>query len=201
PRRRPAPGLTRGLPDAPLEGATTLQRTVAIARPAAEVWAVLGDIRRVADCLPGASVETIEGDIVSGAFATRIGPMTARFTGTARVRHDAAAMTGHVAGAGGDSGSRSGARGEIGFALHPEGDAACRLDSRIAYRLTGPLAQLGRPAIVAGIVDRMLQDFAANVAAAAAGTPSPGRRAPGAFGLIMAALRPIFRRKRDGGSP
>ncbi len=197
----PAPGLTRGL-SGPLDGATDLRRSIPVECPAEEVWAVLSDIRKVAACLPGASVDRIEGSTVEGGFATRIGPMTATFRGSAEVAMDAGTMTGSVSGAGGDGRSRSAAQGEIGFSLAPQGDAACELRCRIAYRLTGPLAQIGRPAIVEGIVDRLLQDFAANVAAAARGEAPTETEAPGIAGLILAALRNIFARngKRGGSS-
>ncbi len=64
------------------------------------------------------------------------------------------------------------------------------------------LAQLGRPAIVEGIADRLLGDFAANVAAAASGEAPGKAQAPGLTGLILAALRNILRRRhKGGGSP
>ncbi|WP_138465960.1 2Fe-2S iron-sulfur cluster-binding protein [Poseidonocella sp. HB161398] len=194
----PAPGSTRGLPR-PLTGATVLAREIALPLPAAEVWAVLGDIRKVAACLPGAAVERVEDGIADGSFTTRIGPMKAAFRGTAHVSYDTEAMTGRVAGQGGDAGSRSSAQGEIGFALAGDGPEACRLSCEIGYRLTGPLAQLGRPAIVAGIVDRMLEDFTANIAAAARGDAPAVAAPPGIAGLILAALRNILPGKRDGG--
>ncbi|WP_172328481.1 2Fe-2S iron-sulfur cluster-binding protein [Mangrovicoccus sp. HB161399] len=193
-----APAASR---PAPLTDGVTIARAARIGLPATDVWAVLSDLRQVAACLPGASVERIEGEAVEGAFAARIGPMTAKFRGTAFVSYDAAAMSGSVAGAGGDQGSRSAAQGEIGFSLAPQGEAACELRCRIAYRLTGPLAQVGRPAIVEGIVDRMLQDFTANVGAAARGEAPAETAAPGIAGLILAALRNIFARNGKRGDP
>ncbi|MGR3795757.1 xanthine dehydrogenase family Fe-S subunit [Vannielia sp. SX4] len=174
---------------APLTDGHRLERVARIELPAETVWAVLSDIRQVADCMPGASVETVEGERVTGAMAAKIGPITARFGGTAFVTYEPAEMRGAVAGQGGDGSSRSTARGEVHFALAPSGDAGCDLTCEILYKLSGPLAQVGRPAIVAGVVDRLLADFTANVEAAARGEALTAAAPPGFARLILAALR------------
>ncbi|MFV0245863.1 MAG: 2Fe-2S iron-sulfur cluster-binding protein [Qingshengfaniella sp.] len=186
---------------APLTDGVTLDRIIPIDLPIDDVWAVLSDIRQVAACLPGAAIDQIEGDRVQGTMAARIGPITARFGGTAFVTYVPAEKTGQVAGQGGDDASRSTARGEIRFALASRDDQACDLSCRIAYKLNGPLAQFGRPAIVAGVVDRILADFAANVAASSKGQALSITAPPGIVDLILAALRTIFRRNRNGGDP
>jgi carbon-monoxide dehydrogenase small subunit len=95
--------------------------------------------------------------------------MRATFGGRARIAYDDVARSGTLTGGAGDPATRSEAAGALTFRVL-EGDAGrCTVHAEIRYRLTGPLAQAGRPAIVAGVVDQMLQRFSANIVATAAG--------------------------------
>ena len=71
--------------------------------------------------------------------------------------------------------------------------------SDITYKLAGPLAQFGRPVVVANVVDRLLGDFAKNLAQAATGgtvtasAPIGGIRL--LFGTLFEIVHRIFSRK------
>ena len=175
PRVASEPGIAAA-PSVPLperlEGGTTLTRSIPVPVPVDRLWATLQDIGTIARCLPGATIESIEPDgRVAGAFQVAIGPMRAQFRGKARVSFDPSAQSGKILGAGGDGLSRSRAEGAIRFAARPSGGGA-RLDLDITYKLSGPLAQLGRPMVVANVVDQLLGDAARNLAhAALGGTP------------------------------
>ncbi|MFD2356662.1 CoxG family protein [Nonomuraea ferruginea] len=47
-------------------------------------WEFLTDLGRVAPCVPGATVESVEGEALTGRVALRIGPMNMTYTGEAR---------------------------------------------------------------------------------------------------------------------
>lgn len=174
-------------------GGTTLTRAVDLDLSAAQVWDVLSDIEGAASCLPGAAIDRIGDDgSVDGSYTTRIGPMKTIFRGTAFVSYVPGAMFGSVAGSGGDTGSRSQVAGEIGFALTATGPEDCRLDCTLSYKLGGPLAQVGRPRIVEGIVDRVLSDFTANIEAKAHGQTLADRQSVNLLSLIFAGIRNIF---------
>jgi aerobic carbon-monoxide dehydrogenase small subunit len=172
----------------------TLTRSVAVPVSAAQLWTTLQDVKTIARCLPGASVDAVGPDgTIAGAFAIAIGPMRARFRGTARVVYDGATRSGEVLGAGGDGTSRSRAEGAIRFAAEPVDAQSSRLALDITYRLSGPLAQFGRPAVVADVVDRLLGDVAKNLARVAAGGIVDA--APiGGFRLMLAAVVGMARR-------
>jgi aerobic carbon-monoxide dehydrogenase small subunit len=172
----------------------TLTRSVAVGVSAAQLWTTLQDVKTIARCLPGASVDAVGPDgTIAGAFAIAIGPMRARFRGTARVTYDSATRSGEVLGAGGDGISRSRAEGAIRFTAEPVDAQSSRLALDITYRLNGPLAQFGRPAVVADVVDRLLGDVAKNLARVAAGGTVDA--APiGGFRLMLAAVVGMARR-------
>jgi carbon-monoxide dehydrogenase small subunit len=183
-----------------IDGGITLTRSMSVPVPVEQLWIKLQDIKTIARCLPGATIEAIEPDgTIAGAFLVAIGPMRARFRGTARVVFDLEARTGQVGGVGGDAVSRSQANGVIHFAAKPTTTDASRLDLDITYKLAGPLAQFGRPVVVANVVDRLLGDFAKNLAQAAAGgtvtasAPIGGIRL--LFGTLFGIVHRIFSRK------
>ncbi len=188
---------TFAVPDT-IDGGVTLSRSVAVAVPVDKLWATLKDIHTVARCLPGATIESIAPDgAINGAFQVAIGPMRARFGGTARVAFDDAARSGDVRGAGGDRVSRSRAEGAIRFAEQQEGVAGARLVLDMTYKLSGPLTQFGRPAVVAGVVDQLLATFAGNLARASAGEAIAAPAPIGGFGLLAGLLRRLFSARRS----
>ena len=194
PSDEPAAGYTP-LDETVLADGVELSREITLDAPAGKVWAVLSDIPAVVACIPGASLDgPVEDGIVRGRCVVALGPMRASFAGTAKVTLDAAAQTGTVAGSGRDRLSRSSLDGVLRFALTAEGEAASRLKLSMRYRLKGPLAQFGRPALVAEIADRILSEVAANIAARASGQTAPAQpQALNGLALLVAALKRLLR--------
>ncbi|MFO7481409.1 xanthine dehydrogenase family Fe-S subunit [Oceanibaculum nanhaiense] len=183
------------LDETALADGVELTREIVLDAPAGKVWSVLSDIPAVVACIPGASLDgPVEDGIVRGRCVVALGPMRASFAGSARVKLDAAAQTGTVAGSGRDRLSRSSLDGVLNFALKAEGETASRLSLAMRYRLKGPLAQFGRPALVAEIADRILADVAANIAARASGQAAPAKpQALNGLALLVAALKRLLR--------
>ncbi|CAB3710357.1 xanthine dehydrogenase family Fe-S subunit [Achromobacter pestifer] len=133
--------------------------------PAAEVWAFMVDLPALASCLPGASIESHEGDRVKGKVAIKFGPMAAAFNGAARLERDDAAMRAVFRGAGQDSLSQSRANGDITYHLEALSPTETRVNVNLLYSLQGPLAQFSRSGLVQDFVRRMIADFGNNVTA------------------------------------
>lgn len=62
-----------------------------VAVPAAEVWDVFTDVERVAPCLPGATLLSVEGDTFNGAVKVKVGPITVSYKGVATYKEKDAA--------------------------------------------------------------------------------------------------------------
>jgi len=171
------------------DGRTTLTRSTSVAADPAAVWSVLRDPVRVAECLPGASLDgPPEGDRVSGRFAVSVGPMRAGFAGTAMLALDDAARRGRVEGQGTDKATRSKADGTVAFSVSDGPNGGAILETSVTYALSGPLAQFSRGAIVAAVADDLLGRFARNLALAAAGGKVERRDSVGGLGLLLSAL-------------
>jgi aerobic carbon-monoxide dehydrogenase small subunit len=177
-----------------IEDGVTLHRSVAVPVPVDLLWNTLQDIETVARCLPGAKIDSINPDgSIAGAFQVAIGPMLMRFDGMARVVFNHASHNGDVRGTGGDRSSRSRVEGAIRFAARSAAGNGSRLDLEMTYKLSGPLAQFGRPALIAGVVNRLLDDFAANLAQACQGDIIAASAPIGGIGLMFSTLFGMLR--------
>ncbi|WP_202682311.1 xanthine dehydrogenase family Fe-S subunit [Skermanella mucosa] len=172
-----------------IEDGVTLGRSIPFDLPPDRLWELVKRIDAVVACLPGAKLAgPPEGDVLDGTFMVAIGPIRATFAGKAAVGFDEAARSGTVRGRGGDTRSRSSADGAMDFRVVPDGSGGSRVEVELTYRLKGPLAQFGRPAIVSGVIDRLLSDFAANFSALARGEPAAAAAPAGGIGLVLGAL-------------
>ena len=131
--------------------------------PAVKVWEFMSDLKAVAACLPGAVIESQEGNEVKGRIAIKFGPMNAAFKGAATLERDEADMSAVLRGAGQDSLSQSRAKGDVGYRVTSVADDRARVDVDLLYSLQGPLAQFSRSGLVQDFVKRMIADFGRNV--------------------------------------
>lgn len=181
------------------DGFSVLTQQVAVSAPAGQVWAALGDIRRMAGCLPGASVDTVAGDSVTGSLTISFGPIKASFAGEGEVARDDSARTGTVKGRGRDARGGSSATGEIAYAVRAQGEGT-RINVEVRYKLTGPLAQFGRSALVTDFARRMTETFAANLTAMLTGgeVQAPAKAELNLASLVWQVLRDRIRRLFGG---
>jgi carbon monoxide dehydrogenase subunit G len=48
-----------------------------------QAWEVLTDVERVAPCIPGAQLLSVDGDEFTGAVKVKVGPITVQYKGKA----------------------------------------------------------------------------------------------------------------------
>ncbi len=138
---------------------------VTIAAPPDKVFAMFGNIKAIAACLPGV-VLTGEptAERVEGLIRVKLGPISAGFRGAARIERDASTMSGRIVGAGNDPRSRSSTQGEIRYRVVPvDAGAITRVELAIGYSLQGMLAQIAREGLVRDLASRLTADFARNL--------------------------------------
>ena len=150
--------------------------------------ALFADVPRVAGCVPGASVTSIDGDAFQGAITIKFGPIGASFAGEGRRKLAPDQMSGVIKAEGRDANGQSNARGELGYRLSPEGEGTA-VDLTMSFRLQGLLAQFNRADLVESFADLMLNRFVANCEATLAGRDAPAARELGAFGLVWTLLK------------
>ncbi|MCC8935986.1 2Fe-2S iron-sulfur cluster binding domain-containing protein [Bradyrhizobium sp. Arg68] len=150
----------------------TFEERFTIAAPIGEVFAMFGDIKRVAACLPGVSLTgTPTAEHVEGQIRVKLGPISATFRGAARIERDPDTMSGRIVGTGDDQRSRSSTSGEIRYRLAAiDAGAATRVELSIGYSLRGILAQIARDGLVRNLAARLTADFARNLEQQLSGT-------------------------------
>ena len=193
PPLRTAPALP---PPAPIAARQTeaalpnhLEHREALAIPLDAAWQVLSDPARIAECVPGMRLIRHEGEAVEGEMAVSLGPFAARFAGSGTLMLDHAAHRGTLRGRGRDG--ANGAEGDVTWKLESSGDG-CLLTIQLGWRLTGPLAQFSRPALLRGVVTAMAADFARNLERVMRGEAAVART--GIWSLILATLRSFWKR-------
>ncbi|MDH3464054.1 MAG: SRPBCC family protein [Acidimicrobiia bacterium] len=136
-----------------------LSNTFEVKRPVDTVWAAFADVTSVAQCLPGASVTADKGDgAYEGSVQIKLGPMTAKFEGSATVTRDDATKAGHIDGKGVDR--SGGSRGSVKVDYQvtaAEGGSAVTVDANIS--LSGAIAQFGRTGLIEEITKRLIDEF------------------------------------------
>ena len=159
------------------------------------LWHVLRDIPTVVGCLPGASLAgPPHAEPLALEMRVAIGPMRARFEGSAYVTYNDRRRTVDIDGSGQDTRSRSTSEGRIELAVLPATAGGSILRLRLRYALKGPLAQFSRGTVVDAVVEQLLERFAANLAATAGGNKAGSAPTLGGLALATAATWRWLRR-------
>ncbi|GAA2994153.1 SRPBCC family protein [Streptosporangium longisporum] len=130
--------------------------------PVEQAWPVLLDVERVAPCLPGATVDKVEGDSFTGKLKVKVGPITVTYQGRAsyeKVDEDARSMTLEASGKEARGSGTAGAT--VVARLHPEGRTT-RVTVETSFTVTGRPAQFGR-GVMAEVGGKLIDRFAANL--------------------------------------
>ena len=175
--------------------------------PADQAWKLLVDVEKIAPCLPGAAVTSVDGDAFEGGMKIKLGPISMTFKGDGElVEKDETAKRVVLKAKGRDAKGNGGAQATVSATLD-EHDGVTDVHVLTDLNVTGKAAQFGG-GVMKDVSNRMLGQFADNLSqliqsGGAAGTPpgSNGTSAstssqPGAATTFTPAERPGHRRGR-----
>jgi len=138
-----------------------LRNSFVVPAPVDEAWKVLLDVERIAPCMPGASVDSVDGDDISGKVTVKLGPIAVRYQGVITfVERDERAHRVVLSAAAKDKGGGT-ARARIAASLQSAGESTA-VDVVTELDITGKPAQFGR-GVMADVSRRVLDQFAANL--------------------------------------
>jgi carbon monoxide dehydrogenase subunit G len=127
-------------------------------------WDVLLDVERVAPCMPGATVTSVDGDVVHATVKVKVGPISMAYAGTARfVEKDRAAGVVLLEASGKETKGSGTASAKIRSVLTDGGDET-HVTVLTTLNVTGRPAQFGR-GVMSDVSGRLLTIFATNLAA------------------------------------
>ncbi|TFV54327.1 carbon monoxide dehydrogenase [Mycobacterium sp. PS03-16] len=143
-----------------------------VAVPAAKTWEVLTDVERVAPCLPGATLLSVDGDQFTGAVKVKVGPITVSYQGVAAFQEkDAAAQRVVLKATGKETRGNGNAAALVTAHLKDEGDAT-HVVITTDLTISGKAAQFGR-GVLADVAGNLIGQFAKALEADVLGGAAP----------------------------
>lgn len=140
-----------------------LEHSFTVPVSAERAWDALTDIELVAPCMPGATLEQIDGDEFSGVVKVKLGPIALTYKGAARwVERDEVARRVVIDAQGRDSRGNGSAAAKVTAALGPDGEGT-RVSIVTDLNITGKPAQFGR-GVMADVGDKLVGQFASCLA-------------------------------------
>jgi carbon monoxide dehydrogenase subunit G len=168
-----------------------LEHSFTIPVPPEQAWPVLMDVERIGPCMPGATVDSVDGDTIKGRIKVKVGPVSLTYAGTARfVERDEQRRTVTLEASGKETRGSGTATATVQSSLQDEGGQT-RVVVRTTMSVTGRPAQFGR-GVMAEVSGKIIERFAANLAALLAGgaQPEAGLAASNGAGPGVAAPGP-----------
>jgi carbon monoxide dehydrogenase subunit G len=145
-----------------------------------QAWETLMDIERIAPCMPGATIESHDGDDYVGRLKVKLGPMEMTYRGNIHfVERDDAAKTALIDAAAKEIKGRGAAKTQVslrGAAV----DQGSEITLSSEFTVSGKAAQFGR-GVMEEVGEKLMGDFATRLAAqvtADAGAAAPDDDAP-----------------------
>ena len=164
--------------------AIELDNSFTVPVPPEQAWDVLLDVERIAPCMPGASVTSVEGDEITGQVKVKLGPLSLSYKGTAKfTEKDQANHAIAIEASGKETRGAGTASATVQAALKPADTEGSTLVSiHTSLNVTGRPAQFGR-SLLPEVSGKLITQFATNLEAmitadGATATETPAEGAP-----------------------
>jgi uncharacterized protein len=133
--------------------------------PPDRAWDVLLDVKGIAPCMPGATVDEFDGEVVTGRIKVKVGPVSLTYRGTAKfIECDPAAQVVVVEASGKETRGAGTASATVRASLEPESSGeATKVTMHTTMNVTGRPAQFGRGVMVE-VGGKLVEKFAENLA-------------------------------------
>jgi carbon monoxide dehydrogenase subunit G len=140
-----------------------LEHSFTVPVPEERAWEVLLDVERVAPCMPGASLDSVEGDNISGRIKVKVGPIAMTYAGTARfTERDQHAHVITLEASGKETRGAGTASAKVRSMLEGQ-DGQTHVIVHTTLNVTGRPAQFGR-GVMAEVGGKLIGIFASNLA-------------------------------------
>jgi uncharacterized protein len=152
-----------------------LDNSFTVPVPPDQAWDVLLDVQRIAPCMPGATVDEVDGDVVTGRIKVKVGPVSLTYRGTAKFTErdpDARMVVVEASGKETRGSGTASATVRASLAPGPSGDGT-QVTMHTTMNVTGRPAQFGRGVIVE-VGGKLVDQFAQNLAQLIAGNTAAG---------------------------
>lgn len=139
-----------------------LDHTFTVPAAPDDAWKLFHDLGRVAPCMPGAVLDTLDGDTFTGRVKVKVGAVQMSYRGEGTVARDEATRTMRLDLSGSETRGAGTASATVTAELVAD-PAGTRVRVRTDLDITGRPAQFGR-GIMAEVGDRIVGQFADRLA-------------------------------------
>jgi uncharacterized protein len=154
-----------------------LEHEFSVPVPQEQAWAVLLDVEHIAPCMPGATLDRIDGDDFGGQVKVKVGPIQVTYAGTARiVERDEDAHRAVIEATGKEARGPGTVSMTVTAQLHEASDGT-RVTTVSDLSITGRPAQFGR-GVMADVGAKIIGQFADCLSAKLAAPPAGSGEAP-----------------------
>lgn len=159
--------------------AIELDNSFTVPVPPEQAWDVLLDVERIAPCMPGASVTSVEGDEIAGQVKVKLGPLSLSYKGTAKfIEKDPASHTIVIEATGKETRGAGTASATVHASLKPaDAEGQTTVSMHTSLNVTGRPAQFGR-SLLPEVSGKLIDQFAANLRALIDSTNRPAEAEP-----------------------
>jgi len=142
-----------------------------------QAWEVLTDVERVAPCIPGAQLLSVDGDEFTGVVKVKVGPITVQYKGKAFFEEkDTSARRAVIIANGKETRGQGNAAALVTAELKDEGDStSCVLTTDLS--ISGKAAQFGR-GVLSDVATKLIGQFADRLEASLKTDVRPSAAAP-----------------------
>ena len=150
--------------------AIELDHSFTVPVPPDQAWDVLLDVKTIAPCMPGATVDEVDGDVVNGRIKVKVGPVSLTYKGTAKfTERNPETRVVVVDAAGKETRGAGTASATVRASLAPDASGSgTEVTMHTTMNVTGRPAQFGRGVMVE-VGGKLVEQFAANLAKLIAG--------------------------------
>ena len=155
--------------------AIELDHSFTVPVPPDQAWDVLLDVETIAPCMPGATVDEVDGDVVNGRIKVKVGPVSLTYKGTAKfTERNPETHVVVIDAAGKETRGAGTASATVRASLAPDASGSgTEVTMHTTMNVTGRPAQFGRGVMVE-VGGKLVQQFAANLAKLIAGDTGSG---------------------------
>jgi carbon monoxide dehydrogenase subunit G len=137
-----------------------LEHEFTVPAPIDEAWKVLLDVERVAPCMPGATLLTVDGDAFTGTVKVKVGPIQVTYKGNAKfAERDEVAHRAVIEASGKEARGSGTAAATVTAVLADAGGSTTKVNVETDLNVTGRPAQFGR-GVMAEVGAKLIGQFA-----------------------------------------
>ena len=146
--------------------AIELDNSFTVPVPPEQAWDVLLDVERIAPCMPGATVTSVEGNEIAGQVKVKLGPLSLSYKGTAKfIEKDPASHTIAIEATGKETRGAGTASATVHASLKPDdAEGQTTVSIHTSLNVTGRPAQFGR-SLLPEVSGKLIDQFATNLRA------------------------------------